>query len=278
MTAASTHDVAVIGGGIVGLATALACLQRRPGSSVVVLDKETHVAGHQTGNNSGVIHSGIYYKPGSLKAKFCIEGNAEMVAFAQQHDIPYDICGKVIVAVTEASDLDRPWTRIYERGVGTTASAAAQIGQGPPGIELEPHVRRHRGPSTIPEALASSTMCQVCERLCREGPRHGGRRDPSSAPRVTGRAARDADGVHRPHVTAGRPHAPRSVSQLCGAAQSDRVATADRRAARAAKIVPFRGEYYALKPSAAAPGLPQGSHLPGPRSLRSRSSACTSRG
>src|SRR3982750_2567558 len=99
-----TFDLAVVGGGIVGLATAYQYVRRRPGAAVVVLEKEGRLAAHQTGRNSGVLHSGVYYKPGSLKAQTCRAGKAAMEAFCAAEGVPYEICGKVIVAVT-ADDL-----------------------------------------------------------------------------------------------------------------------------------------------------------------------------
>jgi (S)-2-hydroxyglutarate dehydrogenase len=100
------YDVCVIGGGIVGLATALAVQERRPGSSVLVLEKESMLAAHQTGHNSGVIHSGIYYQPGSLKARLCLEGASAVKRFCDDNEVPYDNCGKLIVA-TNAQELTR---------------------------------------------------------------------------------------------------------------------------------------------------------------------------
>src|ERR1700687_5366705 len=94
------YDIAIIGGGIVGLATAYA-LWRSHGRSLVVLEAEGRLAGHQTGNNSGVIHSGLYYKPGSQKARNCVEGREAMYRFCQEHAIPHDRCGKVVVALEE---------------------------------------------------------------------------------------------------------------------------------------------------------------------------------
>src|ERR1700689_4115746 len=95
-------DVAIIGAGIVGLAVGLQLVRARPGLKVLVLDKESEVASHQTGHNSGVIHSGLYYKPGSLKARLCVEGSVAMVQFCSEHGIPYEICGKTIVATEES--------------------------------------------------------------------------------------------------------------------------------------------------------------------------------
>lgn len=99
------YDIIVVGGGIVGLASAYKLNLRFPGKKILVLEKEKEVAAHQTGHNSGVIHSGIYYKPGSYKAKNCVDGRRELVQFATDHKIPHDICGKIIVA-TKQSELD----------------------------------------------------------------------------------------------------------------------------------------------------------------------------
>src|SRR5262245_63403155 len=91
-------DVVVVGAGIVGLATARAVIKAKPGSSVVVLEKESRVAAHQSGRNSGVIHAGVYYPPGSDKARFCTAGRISMVEYCKDHGIEHDVCGKVVVA------------------------------------------------------------------------------------------------------------------------------------------------------------------------------------
>lgn len=110
-----TFDIAVVGGGIVGAATAFRLSQRFPQASIVLVEKEKRLADHQTGNNSGVIHSGIYYKPGSYKARNCVSGRKQLVAFCQEHKVPYEVCGKLIVAVDE-SELPG-LQKIYERGL-----------------------------------------------------------------------------------------------------------------------------------------------------------------
>src|SRR5690606_18488540 len=98
------YDITIIGGGIVGLATAYQLLQKDASLKIAVIEKENRVAAHQTGNNSGVLHSGIYYKPGSLKAKNCTEGYQMMVDFCRNHEVAHDVCGKIIVA-TDKSEL-----------------------------------------------------------------------------------------------------------------------------------------------------------------------------
>src|SRR5216684_9038591 len=95
------YDIVIVGGGVVGLAVALEITRRLPHLRLLLLEKEDQVARHQSGHNSGVIHSGVYYKPGSLKARLCVAGAAEMIAFCREHDIPHKVCGKVIVATSE---------------------------------------------------------------------------------------------------------------------------------------------------------------------------------
>ena len=109
------YDFIIIGGGIVGLSTGMALTKKFPHAKIAIIEKEKELAHHQTGHNSGVIHSGIYYKPGSYKAKFAKEGNAAMVQFCKENDIAYDMCGKVIVA-TEKEELPL-LHNLYERGL-----------------------------------------------------------------------------------------------------------------------------------------------------------------
>ena len=109
------YDIIITGGGIVGLATAYKLNTRYPDKSILLLEKEKEVAAHQTGHNSGVIHSGIYYKPGTYKAKNCVDGRRELVAFAREHKIAHDICGKVIVA-TKQSELAH-MNKVYSNGL-----------------------------------------------------------------------------------------------------------------------------------------------------------------
>ena len=130
-------DFVVIGGGIVGLSVAWSILERRPSARLAVIEKESQWASHQTGRNSGVIHSGIYYKPGSLKARLCREGNLRMVEFCREHGIPHEVCGKVIVATKQA---EIPLLeKLYERGIANGLKVrqlnASEV------QEFEPHVK-----------------------------------------------------------------------------------------------------------------------------------------
>src|SRR2546422_3645647 len=158
----NSYDIAIIGGGIVGLATARALGERAPGARLVILEKEARLATHQTGNNSGVIHSGIYYKPGSYKAKLCVEGKGLMLDFCSKHGIRVDHVGKVIVA-TEPAELPRLQT-LYERGVAN----GVPVEMIEPGQlrEIEPHasaLRAIRSPST-----AIVDYKEVCAAMTRE--------------------------------------------------------------------------------------------------------------
>lgn len=129
-------DVVVVGAGIVGLAVAREILNRRPGASVAVIDKESHVAAHQTGHNSGVIHGGIYYEPGSLKARLCVEGAALMYEYAQEHGVPHERCGKLIVAIDE-SELPR-LDELERRGRSNNVPGLRRVGAGEI-RDIEPH-------------------------------------------------------------------------------------------------------------------------------------------
>jgi len=133
-----TYDIAIIGGGIVGAATFYKLQSKYPDIKIILLEKETGLADHQTGHNSGVIHSGLYYKPGSLKAKNCIEGRHELVAFAKEHNIAHDVCGKVVVAVDES---ELPFMeKIYNIGLenkieGLKKLTAEEVKQHEPFVE-----------------------------------------------------------------------------------------------------------------------------------------------
>ena len=144
----SKVNIAIIGGGIVGLATGLELISRFPSFSLAIIEKEDKIAAHQTGHNSGVIHSGIYYKPGSLKARLCVEGVEALMRFCDRHAVPYEICGKVIIATSknELSQLEE----IYRRGIGNGLKGLRILSAGAI-RELEPYAAGIRGihvPST----------------------------------------------------------------------------------------------------------------------------------
>src|SRR5882757_2574687 len=162
-------DVVVVGGGIVGLATADRFTLRHPGRRVVVLEKEADLAVHQTGHNSGVIHSGIYYKPGSLKAENCRRGKRLLEQFCREESLAFETCGKVIVAVDPAEDalLDRLYERGKANGVDCSLIDEARL------RELEPHVAGRRA-IHVPEAGIVDYRA-VCRRLAERVVSHGGR-------------------------------------------------------------------------------------------------------
>ncbi len=226
-------DVAVVGGGIVGLASAWALQQRRRGLRLLVVEKESAWAQHQTGRNSGVIHSGIYYKPGSLKAELGREGNRRMVAFCREHGVAHEVCGKVIVATREAELplLENLIQRGLQNGLEMRRLEAAAV------REREPHVQCLRGVEVPLTGIVS--FGEVCRKLaellaaggavlelgCKlVGIRHG------------------TSGVIL-ETTRGERHAGWMVN--CAGLHSDRVARLDG-LRPGARIVPFRGEYYEL--------------------------------
>src|SRR5664280_261928 len=138
LTMASRVQVAITGGGIVGLATGLKLLERAPGLVVVVLEKESRIAAHQTGHNSGVIHSGLYYKPGSEKAKTCVEGRRLLVEFCEKHGVPYEICGKLVVATSES---ELPALAELERRAGENGLTGVRTLMPAEFRKIEPHAR-----------------------------------------------------------------------------------------------------------------------------------------
>jgi L-2-hydroxyglutarate oxidase len=232
------YDVAIIGAGIVGLATGYQLTRRFPQLRLVIVEKESSLAQHQTGHNSGVLHTGIYYKPGSLKAVNCRTGKAAMEAFCRDEGVPFDICGKVIVAVTadDLPALDRIYERGQANGVACTMIDQARL------KELEPHAQGVRA-IHVPEA-GIIDYPQVCQRLAEHIRRHEGQ-IVTSARVVKVHTATDEVQVE---TTAGTYAAGYVVN--CAGLQCDRV-TAMTGQRPAAKIVPFRGEYFELKPEAA---------------------------
>jgi L-2-hydroxyglutarate oxidase len=230
-------DVIIVGGGIVGLATAFALGETHPGSTITVLEKESAVAQHQTGHNSGVLHSGIYYKPGSLKAKNCRIGKKAMEDFCARENIPYKICGKIIVATAqlEFSRLDALLERGRANGVQCELIDQRRL------LEIEPHCGGLRA-LHVPEAGIVNYRA-VCERLAGIVAARGNRI-------VTGARVTAIDEMHgtiQVRSTAGDFTAKFVIN--CAGLYSDRV-TALSGPRPEVKVLPFRGEYFELKPAA----------------------------
>lgn len=228
-------DSVVIGGGIIGLSVAWALLERNPDLRIAVLEKEDSLARHQTGRNSGVIHSGIYYKPGSLKAKLCREGSRRLLEFCSRHGISHEVCGKVIVATSE-SDIPR-LHNLFERGVANGVTVrklrADQL------RELEPHVHCAAGIHIPGTGIVD--FVGVCQRLGELVGSRGG--ELRLGTRVCGIQKKGSETVLE--TTTGAVHTRLIIN--CGGLYSDRLA-ALAGAKPGARIVPFRGEYYELKP------------------------------
>jgi L-2-hydroxyglutarate oxidase LhgO len=227
----SSFDVVVVGGGIVGLATATALTRRQPGISVVVLEAADQVATHQSGHNSGVLHSGLYYSPGSLRARLCVDGRRLMVDFCVRHGIDHAVTGKLVVATREV-EVER-LDRLHTRG---TANGLRGIRRLAPGEwdEIEPHIRGVAA-LHVPEAGVTD-FAAVTRRLAEllEGEvRTGWRVD----------AIDRRDGVWQLGGPAGSVNARRLVT--CAGLQSDRVAEMAG-AEPTVRIVPFRGEYHRM--------------------------------
>jgi L-2-hydroxyglutarate oxidase len=229
--------VLIVGGGIVGLATAFRLQERLPGADVLVLEKEAGVGRHQSGRNSGVLHSGIYYEPGTLRARICRQGKQAMEAFCRAEGLPFETCGKVIVAV-DAGQLAR-LDRILERG---RANGVRCERIGPERLhELEPHAAGV-GAVHVPEA-GIVDFAAVCGRLAERVQARGGR--VVTGARVTGIAMRGARALVQ--TTTGAHEA--DVVVNCAGLHSDRVARLAGQPLEA-RIVPFRGEYWELAPAA----------------------------
>jgi L-2-hydroxyglutarate oxidase len=238
VTAISSQvNVAIIGAGIVGLATGLELTHRFPGISLAVIEKESVVAGHQSSHNSGVIHSGIYYKPGSLKAKLCVEGGETLQRFCQENAVPYDICGKVIVATAESelSQLDELYWRGNKNGLkGLRVLSPNEI------REFEPYATGIRGIHVPSTGIVN--YARVAEKYTALIASRGGAIYLSHE--VTALIRSSGDTVVE--TTRGPIQAKLVIN--CAGLHSDRIS----RMANAKldlTIVPFRGEYYEMVPA-----------------------------
>src|SRR5947209_7078235 len=233
-----TYDVLIVGGGIVGLATAYQVQRQRPGAKVLLLEKEPALGRHQTGHNSGVLHAGLYYKPGSVKAKLAVEGLQQMLAFVREHKIAHDQCGKVVVATTQAElpALDTLWERGTANGLkGMRRLTAEQI------KDIEPHATGVAAIHVPQEGIVDYPG--VVQKLGSLIQQAGGEIRLNT--RVTGLAANGA-AERTIKTSAGDFHARAVVT--CGGLYSDRLVKASG-TKPSARIVPFRGEYYKIKPA-----------------------------
>ena len=229
-------DIAIIGGGIIGLATAMRLVQEYPRYRLAVLEKESQIAQHQTGHNSGVIHAGIYYSPGSQKANFCATGAKLLRRFCDEHDIPYQMCGKVIVAIrdSEVARLDE----LFRRGTANGAEGLRLISKEQL-KELEPHaagVKAVHSPET-----GIIDYIKVSQAYASEVQENGG--DLHTDTTVVGIAR--SDGALRIMTSQGDLPAKHVIN--CGGLQADNVAGM-MGADTGVRIIPFRGEYFSLRP------------------------------
>ncbi|AQG81762.1 L-2-hydroxyglutarate oxidase [Spirosoma montaniterrae] len=230
-------DVVIIGGGIVGLATALHLQQQRPALRVVLIEKEPAVARHQTGHNSGVIHSGLYYKPGSLKATNCIRGYQMLLDFCNEEGISYERCGKIVVA-TKPDQLPQLET-LFERGqlnglLGIRRISLAEM------REIEPHVNGVAG-LFVPQTGIIDYK-QVCEKIAVKFQASGGEL------RLGERVEQVTAGNSLSIVVTNKDRYETKLVVNCAGLYSDKIAQLTQRDAIDVRIVPFRGEYYKIKP------------------------------
>ena len=231
-------DIVVIGGGIVGLATAFQLLAKRPDLTLAVLEKESEVAKHQTGHNSGVIHSGLYYRPGSLKAALCVDGYQRLLEFCQLHDVPHEICGKVVVATStdQLPQLDQ----LERRGISNGLANVRRLNSDQI-REREPHCTGIAGLHIPQTGIVNYTA--VCEKL----------RDctVASGNKVLHNHFVTSISEHTSEVrisTSGGDFTAGTVI-TCGGLHSDRLAR-HTMTELDLRILPFRGEYFTLRDSA----------------------------
>lgn len=229
-------DVTIVGAGAVGLATAFRLQQSHPELKLAILEKEAEVAKHQTGNNSGVIHSGIYYKPGSLKATNCIRGYQQLIDFAQEYEIPFDICGKIIVA-TEPQELSA-LENIYQRGLQNGLTQIQKI-TSEEAREIEPHVNCLAAVKVPYTGIINYR--KLSQKLATLIQQNGG--EILLQHQVKNIASHKGEWIV--HTQHGDIHTKYLIT--CAGLYADKVAEMTQPDINL-KILPFRGEYYKLKP------------------------------
>jgi (S)-2-hydroxyglutarate dehydrogenase len=228
--------IVIVGGGIVGLATAYKLLRSEMNCSVTLLEKEEQVGRHQTSNNSGVLHCGLYYKPGSLKARLAVEGIREMVAFCQEHQVAHEICGKLVVATDEVEH--GRLLKLQERGAANGLEGIRYLNREQM-LDIEPHVAGIAALHVPQEGIVDYP--QVCSALVKEIQRLGGEIKLGAA----ATSMRPAGAGWRVVTPQGDFLADFLIN--CAGLQCDRVST-QAGEKREVRIVPFRGEYYKLRP------------------------------
>lgn len=231
------YDVTVIGGGIVGLATALRIKEQNPSLKLLIIEKEDVVAKHQTGHNSGVIHSGLYYKPGSLKATNCIKGYDMLLDFCQKEEIKYDLCGKIVVATQpeQISILDGLFERGKQNGLdGFKMLNAEQI------KEYEPHVKGLKGFFVPQTGIIDYT--DVCKKYLAKTQKLGG--EIAFNEKVESISTKNGVSVVK---TSKNVYETKLVVN-CAGLYSDKVGQMTDERANNLRITPFRGEYFEIKP------------------------------
>lgn len=227
-------DIAIVGGGIVGLATAYHLTQKYDDKKIVVLEKESELAYHQTGNNSGVIHSGLYYKPGSLKAKNCIEGYHMLIKFCDDNNIPYDLCGKVVVA-TDKSELGR-LRDLYDRGRENGLEGLELLDEKKLN-EIEPHLAGIQG-IRVPQTGIIDYKT-VCDKLAEKITLSGGEIHLNTLVRSIDENEEEVQ------IVTNKSFVECDMVINCAGLYSDEVASMHLGVIDT-KIIPFRGEYYEL--------------------------------
>lgn len=231
---AERADLVVVGGGILGLATTYRLLERRPDLRLVVLEREPELARHQTGHNSGVLHAGIYYAPGSLKARLCREGKADLEAFAAEHGIPFERVGKLVVAV-EPRELGR-LQALFERATANGVPGLDLLG--PDRIrEIEPHLRGLRAIWSPTTGIIDFRAVALA--LAEEARRRGATIETGRA--VTALQERSGEVV----VGTSRGPLVARAAVVCAGLWADRLAVLSGERPRE-RIIPFRGDYYTL--------------------------------
>jgi L-2-hydroxyglutarate oxidase len=228
--------IAVVGGGIVGLASAYRLQERIPGAQLTIIEKEPAVGRHQSSHNSGVLHCGLYYKPGSRRARLAVRGIRQMVEFCRFHSIPHEVCGKVVVATNEEENSRLP--NLFERGRQNGLEGLRLLSAGEL-REIEPHSAGVAAIHVPQEGIADYP--RVCEVLAREVQARGGEVITGSNVKSIQRDGPAWKLVH----TAGETSSDWIVT--CAGLHSDRVAALTG-SPRTARVVPFRGEYYLIRP------------------------------